>query len=149
MGYDMTMTKVKKSDLDTLKKQHPKASLSDLWDMLITYYTEKEFEDEYGKENYEIFKKNNMIFCTELVYSNKRIFEECSMIPNDENDFTMELSLEETKKLFSWLDSFLRNDFLDNIEKYYGKAYDTTYFEMYEMLRDMQEDEVVLFHQDW
>ena len=65
-----------------------------------------------------------MIFCTELVYSNKRIFEECSMIPNDENDFTMELSLEETKKLFSWLDSFLRNDFLDNIEKYYGKAYE-------------------------
>ena len=47
MGYDMTMTKVKKSDLDTLKKQHPKASLSDLWEMLITYYTEKEFEDEY------------------------------------------------------------------------------------------------------
>ncbi len=129
MGYDLTMTKVKKKDLEALKELFPECILSDFWnDGIITYYTESEFEKEYGKEALLDFKNHNAIFCKELVYTNGRVFKECSLIPNDENDFTIELSIEKVKELFSWLDSFIRNDFLDNIEKYYGVAYDTVYF---------------------
>lgn len=150
MGYDLTMTKVKKVDLEVLKKEFPKISLSDFWDDgIINYYTEEEFEKEYGKETLETFKAHHALFCKELVYTCHRVFKEYPLIPNDENDLTMEMSLEEVKKLFSWFDHFLRNDYYDNIEKYYGMAYDTAYLELLKLVRDMKEDEVVLFHHDW
>lgn len=150
MGYDMTMTKVKKVDLEKLKNHFPNVSLELLWsEMLISYYTEEDFEKEYGKETLESYKADCTIFCKELVYANKRIFKGYSLIDNDKNDLTIELSIKETKKLFQWLDIFLRTDFLDNIEEYYGMPYDTVYYEMKQMLSDLQEDEVVIFHHDW
>ena len=119
MGYDMTMTKVKKTDLEKLKNHFSDVSIEDLWEeMLINYYTEEEFKQEYGKIALKNYKENKAIFCKELVYTNQRVFEKCSLIDNNKNYLTIELSIEETKKLFQWLDKFLRTEFLDNIEKY-------------------------------
>ena len=150
MCYDMTMTKVKKTDLEKLKNHFPDVSIEDLWEeMLINYYTEEEFKQEYGKIALKNYKENKAIFCKELVYTNQRVFEKCSLIDNNKNYLTIELSIEETKKLFQWLDKFLRTEFLDNIEKYYGVVYDTVYYQMKQMIDDLQEDEIVIFHHDW
>lgn len=150
MGYDLTMTKIKKSDLDKLKSNFPELSIEALWDeMLINYYSEKEFEEEYGEEALENYKEDGAIFCEELVYTNRRAFRKCPLINNAQNGLTIAFSAEEAKKLFQWLDTFLRTEYLDNIEEYYGIAYDTVYYQMSKMIRDLKEDDIVIFHHDW